>query len=185
MQGLLCPIPTPWCKRCVDDVISIVKKDQVDILFNHINQMDAHIKFTMKSPHSEGSIPFLDTKCSPNSNNAIQTTVYKKTYSHIDRYVDWNSNHPTSAKRSVTQTLTQRGKMVCSTTALVAEEVSYPHVVLHRNNYPDCFLKKTNIRSQVDPPTTQDTTKEAFISVSYLPGLSKEFRRIFRTPKYK
>ena len=41
--GPLCPIPTPLWKRYVDNVICIVKKDQVDILFKHINQMDAHI----------------------------------------------------------------------------------------------------------------------------------------------
>ena len=62
--GSLCPIPTPWWKRYVDDVIFIVKKNQIDILFNHIHQMDAHIKFTMEPPDSEGSIPCLNTKCS-------------------------------------------------------------------------------------------------------------------------
>ena len=80
----LCPIPTPWWKRYVDDVICIVKGDQVDILFNHINKMGAHIKFNMQSPDSEGSIPFLDTKCFPNSYNIIDTTVFRKP-THADR----------------------------------------------------------------------------------------------------
>ena len=105
--GPLCPIPTPWWKRYVYDVICIVKKDQVDILFNHINQMDAHIKFTMEPPDSEGGIPFLDMKCSINSDNTICTTVYRKP-THTDRYLDWNSNHLTSANRSVIQALTHR-----------------------------------------------------------------------------
>ena len=34
---------------------------------------------------------------------------------HRDRYLDWNSNHPISAKRSVIQALTHRAKMVGST----------------------------------------------------------------------
>ena len=37
------PHPTPWWKRYVDDVICITKEDQVDILFNHIKQMDDHL----------------------------------------------------------------------------------------------------------------------------------------------
>ena len=41
------PIPIPWWKRYVDDVICIIKKDQVDILFNLINNTDDNIKFTM------------------------------------------------------------------------------------------------------------------------------------------
>ena len=66
--GPQCPITTPWSKRYVDDVICITKKDQKDILFNHINNMDDHIKFTMECPDNEGSIPFFDTKRIPNPN---------------------------------------------------------------------------------------------------------------------
>ena len=106
--GPLCPFPTPWWKRYVDDVICIVKRDQVDILFNHINQTDAHIKFTIEFLDSEGSIPFLDTKCPPN--NTIHTTVYRKPI-HTDRYLDWNSNHPRSDKRFVIQELTHMAKL--------------------------------------------------------------------------
>ena len=135
--GSLHPITTSWWKRYVDDVICTVKKVQVDILFNNINQMDAHIKFTMESPDSEGSIPFLDTKCIPNSNNTIHTTIYRKPI-HTDRYLDWNSNLPRSNRRSVIQALTHGAKMVCSTPELLAKEMDY----LHRNNNPDCFLKK-------------------------------------------
>ena len=111
--GPLCPIATPWWKKYVDDMKCIVRRDQVDILLNHINQMDGHTKFTVESPDSEGSIPFLDTNCSPNS-NTIDTTVYRKP-THTDRCLDWNSNHPTSAKGSFIQALTHRARMVCST----------------------------------------------------------------------
>ena len=47
----------------------------------------------MESPDNEGSIPLLDTKCTPNSNHIIHITVYRKP-THTDRYLDWNSNHP-------------------------------------------------------------------------------------------
>ena len=53
------PIPTAWQKRYMDDVICITKKDQVDILFNHINNMDDQMKFIMESPDNEGSDPYL------------------------------------------------------------------------------------------------------------------------------
>ena len=120
--GPPCPIPTPVYKRYVDDVICIAKKDQVDILFNHINQMDAHITFTMEPPDSEGSIPFMDPECSPNSDsdNTIHTTIYRKP-THTDRYLDWNSNHP----RSVIQALKHRAKMICSTPELLTKEMDY------------------------------------------------------------
>ena len=140
--GPLCPIPTPWWKRYVDDVICIVKKHKVDILFNHINQMDPCIQFTMEPPDSEGNIPFLGTKCSLNPNNTICNTLYKKP-THTDRYLDWNSNHPIFAKSYTS--ITKRARMVCFTPELLAKEMDYLHRVLHRHNYPDWFLKKTTI----------------------------------------
>ena len=112
--GPQCPIPTPWRKRYLNDVIYITKKDQVDILLDHINNMDDHIKSTMECPDNEGSIPFLNRKCTPNSNHFIHTTVYRKP-THTDKYLDWNSNHSLAAKRSVIQALIHRAKMVCST----------------------------------------------------------------------
>ena len=77
----------------------------------------------MESPDIEGSIPFLDTKCIPNSNHTIQTTVYRKP-TDTDSYLDWNSSHPVSAKR-VIQALTHRAKTVSSTQLLLAREMDY------------------------------------------------------------
>ena len=102
--GPQCPITTPWWKKYVDDAIYITKKDQMDILFNHMNQMDDHVKLTMECPDNEGRIPFLDTQCTPHLNYTIHTTVYRKP-THTDRYLDWYSNHPISAKRPVIQAL--------------------------------------------------------------------------------
>ena len=66
---------------------------------------------------------------------------------------------------------------------LLAKKMDYLHRVLCRNNYPYRFLKKPNARPQVDQTTIQVTTKELFISVPYIPGLSEEFRRIFKDTK--
>ena len=73
--------------------------------------------------------------------------------------------------------------MVCSTPELLAKEIDNLYKVLHRNNYPDWFLKKPNTRPQVDQPTSQDSTKEISISVPYIPGLSEEFRKKFKDTK--
>ena len=96
----------------------------MNILFDNINQIDDHIQFTMEHPDKEGSIPFLDIKCTPHPSQSIQNSVYRKP-THNDSYLDWNSNHPMSAKRSVAQALTQRAKMVCSTPELLAKEMDY------------------------------------------------------------
>ena len=91
--------------------------------------------------------------------------------------------HPTSAIRSVIQVLTHRARMVCSTPYLLAKEMDFLHRVFCKNYYPDWFLKKPNTRPQVDQPTIQEVPNEVFISVPYIPGLSEEFRRIFKDTK--
>ena len=106
--------------------------------------------FTMEHPDKEGSIPFLDTKCTPHPSQSIETSVYRRPI-HTDRYLDWNSNHPISSKRSVVQTLMHRVKMVCSTPELLAKEMDYLNKVLHLNSYPDWFIK--------NPTTTNMQTK--------------------------
>ena len=88
-----------------------------------------------------------------------------------------------SAKRSVIQALTHKAKMVCSTPELLAKEMDYLNKVLCRNSYPDWFLEKPNNWMQIDKTTNQETTKDSFVAVPYIQGLSMEFRRIFKDPK--
>ena len=119
---------------------------------------------------------------SSNSSDTIYTTGYRKP-THTNRYLHWNSNHPTFAKTSVIQAITHRVQMVCSSPELIAREMDYLYRVLCRNNYLDWFLKKTNTRPQVDQLTIQEITKEVFISVPYIPRFSEEFRRSLKDTK--
>ena len=54
--GPECPIPSPWWTRYVDDVH----------LLQPSGFSSPHINFTMESPCTDDSIPFLDTKYFPN-----------------------------------------------------------------------------------------------------------------------
>ena len=92
-------------------------------LLNHLNSIDPNIKFTIEPPNDEGAIPFLDTFPRP-SGNEIITSVYRKP-THTDRYLDFNSNHPKSAKHAVARALTDRAKNVCSSPELLAEEMDH------------------------------------------------------------
>ena len=56
------------------------------------------------------------------SGNKIITSVYRKS-THTDRYLDFNSYHPKSAKCAVVRASTDRAKNVCSSPELLAEEM--------------------------------------------------------------
>ena len=80
-------------------------KIQVNKLQEHLNSIDPCIKFIIELPGTDG-LPFLDTLTKPTP-TSIESTVYRKP-THTDRYLDYNSNHPISAKLSVIHTLTHR-----------------------------------------------------------------------------
>ena len=85
-------------------MMTIVKKETCDSLLNHLNLIDPNIKFTIEPPNEQGAIPFSDTFPRPSGNNKIITSVYRKP-THMDRYLDFNLNHPKSAKRAVVRAL--------------------------------------------------------------------------------
>ena len=100
-----------WWLRYVDDVHSATSIDQVNKLQEHLKSIDPHIKFAIELPGTDG-LPFQDILSKPIS-NSIKSTVYRKP-THTDRYLDYNSNHPISAKLTVINTLIHRAKQIYS-----------------------------------------------------------------------
>ena len=121
------PTLTKWWLRYVDDVHSSTRNDQVNKLQEHLNSIDPHIKFTIELQGTDG-LPFLDTLTKSNP-NSIESTLYRKP-TYRDRYLDYNSNQPISAKLSVIHTLIYRAKQVCSTPEFLVKEMDHLHKVL-------------------------------------------------------
>ena len=86
----------------------------------HINSVDLAIQFTVEDNKEDGAIPFLDTIVKPETDGKLSTTVYRKP-THIDQYLQWDSQHHQSAKYSVINTLTHRAKTVCSNPDLLQQ----------------------------------------------------------------
>ena len=168
--------------RYVDDVLTIVKKGTHDSLLNYLNSIDPNIKFTIEHPNQQGAIPFLDTFPRP-SGNKIITSVYRKP-THMDRYLDFNSNHPKSAKCAVVRALTDRAKNVCSSPELLAEEMDHLGKVLKYNNYPKWMIDQHSRNSfegrLINPETGNEVNKSVFIIAPYFPGLSESFKQLVK-----
>ena len=162
----------------MDDVLTIVKNGTQESLLNHLNSIDPNIKFTIEPPNDQGAIPFLDTFPRP-SGNGIITSVYRKP-THTYRYLDFNSNHPKSAKCAVVRALTDRAKNVCSSPELLAKEMDHLGKVLRNNNYPKWMIKQEGRNNSltgglIDQETGNKVKKTVFIS-----GLSESFKQLFQ-----
>ena len=168
--------------RYVDDVLTIVKKGTHDSLLNHLNSIDPNIKFTIEPPNVQGAIPFLDTFPRLFGNKTITSVCRKPT--HVDRYLDFNSNHPKSGKCAVVRALSDRAKNVCSSPELFAEEIDHLGKVLKYNNYPKWMIDQHGRNSSegtlIDLETGNEVKKSIFISAPYFPGLSESFKQLFK-----
>ena len=134
------PIPIKEWKRYVDDAFSIIPKGKRDTMLKYLNSIDPHIKFTVEQSNTEGVIPFLDTLPQPKGEE-ISVSVYRKP-THTDRYLDFNSCHPISAKRAVVGALIDRVENVCSDPEIHVKEVEHLGKVPHYNNYPQWLIDK-------------------------------------------
>ena len=151
-------------------------------MLNYLNSIDPHIKFTVEQPNTEGAIPFLDTFPQPKDEN-IAVSVYRKP-THTDRYLDFNSSHPISAKKAVVRALMDRAENVCSDPDILVKEIEHLGKVLRYNNYPQWLIDKRGKSGKSGPLIHRDTgheiKKHFFISVPYFPSLSESFKKIFR-----
>ena len=118
------PIPVKDWKRYVDNVFSIIPK-------GNRNKM---LLDTFSKPQGEG----------------IAVSVYRKP-THTDRYLDFNSSHPISAKRAVVRALMDRAENVCSDPDILAKEMEHLNRVLCYNNYPQWLINKQGKSEKQDP----------------------------------
>ena len=91
--------------------------EREDLLI-HLNSIEESIQFTCEM-ESNGCLPFLDVLMSHQPDGSIQTSVYRKG-AHTDCYLDYNSHHPLSHKKSVASTLINRAHTQNSYSILIS-----------------------------------------------------------------
>ena len=97
----------------------------------------------------------LDTLTKPIPNSTDSTVYRKPTYT--DRYLDYKSNHPISAKLSVIHTLIHRAKQVCSTHEFLTKEMDHLHKVLIDNHYPTQFFQQDKSQQKANKKPNPST----------------------------
>ena len=163
------------------EVHGVTRTDQVNKFLEHLNSTDLHIKFIIELPGIDGlSFPDTLTKPTPNS---IETRLYRKP-THTDRYLDYNSNHPISAKLSVIHTPIHRAKQVCSIPEFLAKEMYHLHQVLQDNHCPAQFFQQGKQKTNRKPtPSKRMFIEGAWVVTPYTKGLSEQYRHTLA--KYK
>ena len=169
--------PLPFWKRYVDDTCTAVPADRIDELMDHLNGVEKSIQFTVEL-ECDGKLPFLDLLLSHESDGSITTAVYRKS-THTGRYLDFESHHPLSHKKSVVNTLLSRARSHSSSTSTATFELNHVIGALKSNGYPKAFLCKqlaNNNREQLCPQEPSKWKSTAVLP--YVRGLSESIRRV-------
>ena len=182
----------------MDDTYTVLQKDQAQHFIDYLNTVDDDIKWTtegevVKEVEVEGlenktkrGLAFLDTLSVVNEDGLIKTRVYRKE-THMDQYLNFQSNHPLEHKRGIVKTLAYRARTV------VSEREDR-----QCNGYLDWILRdlknehnnrkeegKRSKEAQVTPD--KERAKKIPVVIPYIKGFLEQIRRGFGrygTPTY-
>jgi hypothetical protein len=114
-------------------------KGKLEEFLAHLNNMHHNIKFTMELEENN-SLPFLDVLLLKKSDGSLGHTVYRKK-TNTSRYLNAQSHHHPSQKRSVLKTLTTRSIRLTDHDHY-NQEVSTLHDTFERNGYSNMEINQ-------------------------------------------
>ena len=176
--------PIMW-KRYVDDTFVVLKKNNLETFHEHLNNIEASIKFTLET-ESNNSLPFLDVLIVKEKSGNLITKLYQKP-THTNRFLNFNSQHSLSQKRGIISTLSHRinSKLITKKTDKSIEMKKLIET-LKKNDYPEWFVKQT--LRHTNKKWNDHSKEESFFSderkelvvLPYLAGFTEKITRIFK-----
>ena len=129
--------------RYVDDIIACVPKNSVDDILMTINSINDSIQFTKEKTEVNSTINYFDMSIIRQENGTLNLKFSEKN-THTDRYLNFNSYHPTKYKRSTARSLFCRANKICDERFLSVENKHIAEA-LRKNNYPACVIRREEI----------------------------------------
>ena len=157
--------------------------------FQCINNLQQNIKFT-KEEESKAELAFLDTLLE-RDNGEVSILVYRKP-THTDKYLQYNSYHQISCRKSVVSSLLNRAYSIITNKDDLDKENARIKQLLKENGYwksiiSKIFKKITNNHSLSSQLAQATDIREEEIRMSInLPndeGTSEKLQRILRSHK--
>ena len=167
----------------MDDTFTILQSSQKSEFLKHLNSIDEHIQFTSEEAGDDGSIPFLDVLITPDKEGNLQTTIYRKP-THMDLYLQWDSNHAVASKYSVVGSLQHRASTICSRKDLLQAEQQHLQEALKRCKYPAWAINKAKMKTRTATNknrtrnnNTSSNIQKPHIVIPYYQGISESLKK--------
>ncbi|KXJ05045.1 hypothetical protein AC249_AIPGENE1645 [Exaiptasia diaphana] len=142
------------------------------------------IIFTIER-YSDKGLPFLDTLNTVNQDGSIQVSMYRKK-KNTDRYLHFDSHHPSKHKAAVVHTLAYRKESLLSDETSKRKEQEHLEKSLLKNCYPEKFIQRHKVIRKKDNGVKEgkDETK-GFAVLPYLKGTTERVQRILQQHNIK
>ena len=95
---------------------------KIRYIVNQLNSFDENIQFTFEM-EEEYKLAFLDVMVLRNTNDTINTTVYRKS-TNTNIYINWHSHSPSQWKKTTANVLIQRAIKICFDKTFLDEELN-------------------------------------------------------------
>ena len=148
-------------ERYVNDTFVIQEEQYKNEFFHPINSLDDNIKLTAEFTEADGSMPFLDTLVTPQSDGSLETTVYRKP-THTNQYLQWDSHHAISNKYSIISSLLHRAKNICSNHHLLKGEQTQVQRALSICKYPDWAINRMKLKRSTPKANSNSNNKTIY-----------------------
>nr|XP_054759677.1 uncharacterized protein LOC129265754 [Lytechinus pictus] len=179
--------PTHWF-RYVDDTWVKIKTTELDSFFDHINNCDPSIKFTVERV-KDNQLTFLDCLITIEEDGSLSSSVFRKD-THTDQYLLFDSHHPLIHKLGVVKTLFHRASYIPSSETTKEKEHKHLREALRKCGYHGWSIEKAlhpRRQRENNLPRPTEQGRRFGVSVPYVSGLSEKIRRIlssYRIPVY-
>jgi hypothetical protein len=152
-----------------------MKRRSVNQFLHYLNSLCPSIQFTVEHESDTRTLAFLDCNVSWNNYHFVTQVHHKPTQS--DRYLNFDSAHPLSMKRSVIRTLVHRAEQICSDPSSTEREVLQLRTTLGNNGYPDSFITHA-LRLQNSGGANPETNPVDSVRIPYRQHTSENIRRV-------
>lgn len=175
--------PRIWI-RYVDDIFAVIKKKDLEKIFDNLNNINANIRFTYEI-ESESTIPFLDLLIKREKEN-IKFSIYRKPTDTL-RYITNDSFHSVQNKHAAFNFLIHRLTTIPMDKEDFEKEWKMILKTARINGYKEKLLedmlynKTLKIaRENISSLNNQVSEEKNYISVPFYPPITNKLKGILR-----
>ncbi|KAI4476895.1 hypothetical protein M0804_013222 [Polistes exclamans] len=166
----------------VDDIVTAIPKDRIEVTIKTFNSVNKKIQFTIEEKNNK-TLPVLDLKIIRKEDGSILTDWYVKPTSS-GRCLNFKSNHPISKKIGVVKGLLFRA-LTLSSKEFHNNNKKKIKIILKNNNYPTSLIHMIFNKFRLVKEQEKEPNNKKIIRFPFIKPLSNRINKWFQNTNVK